>query len=926
LLPTQGVYCATGILQGKAENRFSTTLPGLFDHIRVLVEGGYNVYVAPNTFEGHSRRAIDAVWSKSFFIDLDVGPGKHASKAVALEALDAFLDTSGLPPPAVVDSGTGIQAYWVFGEDVRTNEWKPYAEKFKALCLANGLNIDPAVTADAARIMRCPDTYNYKTTPPSPTSVLAEITPYDFGMFKEFLGEVDTVIDNINNDVLASVEKGLDEDTAAFKNLESHFGDLVVKSINGEGCGQIANIIVNAATLPYELWAAGLSIASRCVDAETAIHDMSSDYPGYNREATEAKAHAQWGGPRTCDWFAQNNSSGCEGCKFRGTITSPIQLSKQLQTKPFAEEVGETYPIRVEEDSKKVPLFPGYMKPFYRGAKGGIYCKVMNDDDEEEDILILNHDFFPIRRVIGGAGGESMIMRQIKPHDPMIEFTLPIKQISVLSELPKVMGEIGEVLNSPKQVKLVSDYLKRWVLFFQNKGAAETMRMQMGWTENNDAFIVGAVEIDTNGKEHPAAASPMIKGVSKLFHRLGDYDAWRQAIKVFAAPEFNIHAFAGPLAGLAAPLMRYTSSPGASIGLASGDSGVGKSATLFSALSCWGNPKRQSVMEGKGATDNALISRFLALKNLPLGLDETGNIDPRALSYLIHQVSQGSGKIRMQSSVDAERELQMPASTLLLMSGNRDYNEILQTLKESPKGEMARLIQFNLKRPPQWEDQSEGRKAVGQFMTNYGWAGPEFIKHLYKVSDHHIMGKIDFWLDRFTKDFSKNPAFRFYADVVAACMTAGELASDSNVLHFDLEQIYRSVLTDMATGQEKDFKLDLSDYSQLITEFHYKNIDKFLVFSSDNRCIQEPRGELVGRIQGDTGFFISKNPFKAFLASKQVSEREVVESLERKGVLRGVTRMRLSSGWKTGMGSAPPLYVYSFAPEIFKDLNKHAAP
>ena len=49
-------------------------------------------------------------------------------------------------------------------QDVPVQEWKLYADKFKQLCLSNGLGIDPAVTADKARILRCPDTLNFKLT------------------------------------------------------------------------------------------------------------------------------------------------------------------------------------------------------------------------------------------------------------------------------------------------------------------------------------------------------------------------------------------------------------------------------------------------------------------------------------------------------------------------------------------------------------------------------------------------------------------------------------------------------------------------------------------------------------------------------------------------------------------------------------------
>jgi hypothetical protein len=929
-LPSQGMYCAVGIKNGKVTHHFAEQLDQLVTQVETLHDENYNVYVAPNTFEGFSRKANYAKFSRSFFVDLDVGKdNQYVSQAEAVDALGAFVSAQQLPDPVVLNSGTGIQAYWLFDSDIAITEWQPYAENFKALCIANGLKIDPTVTADAARIMRCPDTFNYKTTPPSKTSVLtdiADVYTYDFAEFKSFLDEIHGSVIGITNTaktVLDSVEKGLDEDTAAFKNIESSFSDLVCKSLADEGCAQIKNIIVNAATLNYDLWVAGLSIAGRCVDAETAIHDMSDSHPNYNREATEAKAKAEWKGPRTCAWFIAHYPAHCEGCKFKDQITSPIELSKQLQALPYAEEAPQEDSVRVEEDPKTVPLFPKFLYPFSRGKDGGIYYTGSGDEDDDEETIvkILTHDFFPIRRVVGGPDGELLEMRQIKPKDDPVDISLPMKHIGSLSELTKIMGSIGEIIENQAQARLLVKYLKKWAEYLQIKEAAEIMRMQMGWTEKKDVFIVGRVEILPDGKERTSAVSPMIRGTQKLFTREGSLDEWKRVITVFNKPEFEVHAFAGPLAGFAAPLMHLTGSPGGTIGLTSAGTGHGKSATLYSALSIWGHPKQQSIVEGSGSTQLGLMNRFTTLKNLPLGLDETGNIDPTALSYMIHQISQGNGKIRLQSSIDAERELKLPASTLAILTGNRDYYSILTSNKEITAGEMARLIQLHLRRPAHWEDADVGRKEMGILLTNYGWAGPEFIKQVYKIGETQTRVILDYWMDKFMKDFSKSVAYRFYGDILSACMASGQIANDAKLLDFDLERIYRGVLIDMIQMRDKVMKLDHVDYKQILTQFYYKNIDRFLILN-ESRVVQEPRGELVGRIEEDQGIYILSSAFTKFLADKHISDNEFRKALEKDGIYKGVKKIRLSSGWKTGTGATPPVNALMFVPEILTEMQK----
>jgi hypothetical protein len=927
ILPSQGVYCVTGIKNGKAFNRFAETLDGVLHEIQTFKEDSFNVYIAANAFADYSRKADNAKWSRSFFVDLDVGQeeNKYATQELAHAGLNEFVTKTELPPPYVINSGTGIQAWWAFADDIPANEWKAYAEKFKNFCLANGLLIDKTVTADAARIMRCPDTLNYKHTPPIATEVVAcHGHQFDFDSFKEFLGEVKVdQTTSVVNDVLSKVEKGLDDDTAAFKNQASNFALIIQKTMEGHGCGQIRNIVVNAKTLGYDLWTAGLSIATKCEDRDIAIHAISEDHPNYDWEATEVKASAEWKGPRTCNWFRSNYPQYCKDCTLK--ISSPIEIGKIVQVSPYAEEAVETDPIRIEENPKAVPLFPKSLFPFSRGRKGGVYYTSTEEDDDgnavESTNCILVHDLFPIKRVIGGPEGEMLIMRQIKPNDAPLEFPLPMKQIGSIADLTKMLGTIGEIIETPNHGRSVLMYLKKWAVYLQEKEAAEIMRMQMGWSETNDAFVVGNTEMLPDGRERPAATSAAIRGTARLFTREGSYAEWQSGIKVFNEPGFEIHAFAGPLAGFGAPLMRYTASPGGTIGLVSSQTGHGKSATLYAALGIWGHPKRQSIVEGTGATQMGLMQRFLSLKNLPLGLDETGNIEPQALSYMIHQVSQGSGKIRLQQSVDAERELQLPASTLSILTGNRDYYAILTSLKDNPTGEMARLIQLNLPRPKLWEDVAVGRGHMGILMENYGWAGPEFIKHVFKVGDRKVKSLVDHWMDRFMKDFSKSIAYRFYGDILCANMSAGTVANDAKIIDFDLDRIYDVVILEMIRMRDKVVKLEAIDYPPLIAEFYLKNIDKFLILNED-RVVQEPRNELLGRIEEDKGIFILASVFKKFLATKQVSDDEFRRALETAGLLRGMKKMRLGTGWKSGTGSTPPINCFEFAPAILSELRK----
>ena len=99
--------------------------------------------------------------------------------------------------------------------------------------------------------------------------------------------------------------------------------------MRGIGCQQIKYAYENQDKVDYDLWTACLTVASKCVDSETAIHTISEKAPTYDREATILKA-ASFGGVHPCTSFENANPEGCEGCIKRGQITNPLYFGRRL--------------------------------------------------------------------------------------------------------------------------------------------------------------------------------------------------------------------------------------------------------------------------------------------------------------------------------------------------------------------------------------------------------------------------------------------------------------------------------------------------------------------------------------------------------------------------------------------------------------------
>lgn len=928
-LPEYGTYCVSGSIPSTGKdilfNKFAESIDEVLNLIEQIKNKNNHTFVALGSYNGHSRTKENCIAYRSLYIDLDVGLDKaedgkgYASKENALIALHEFLDVNELPPPVIIDSGTGIHAYWLFKESVPFAEYLPVAKKFKEFVLSQ-LYADRAVMADGGRIMRCPNTFNYKTNPPSPSKFISDaIYQYSFSAFKDFLG---TSQEDIETDIFASVSKGLDDDTRALLKLDNYnytFSELVKRTFNGTGCNQIKNLLINSKTVSRDLWAGGLTIAVVCTDGNTAIHKMSEDYEGYDYATTHSTAHS-FEKPRTCEWFHSNAPEICNECQFKGKIKSPISLARELKIAPelSTELTKEELSVAIK------PIFPGFLKPFVRGENGGIYFvpppKIDKDgvSHSEDPVLVIPHDLYPIQRLYSHMDGECLTMRLLLPNDGIREFLLPMKDVYAQDKFKTIMAGQG-VLYNPAMINHLTQYIIKWGQYMVEKIQADIMRMQMGWTEDRvdkdlwakKSFVIGNKEIQIDGTERVAASSPYVRGIAKLLTPNGSYERWQESANKLNYEGLELHAFI-MLGGFGSTLMPYTSTSGVAVSLL-GRSGCAKTGALYSALSVFGNPKDLSIFD---ATDNGMTGRYLGLHNLMLGVDEIGNKDPKVLSQLIHKVSHGKAKIKMQASVNAEREYEQSASLIATFTTNESIYNKLEGLKASPDGEVARLIEFFVRQPQILsgiEGSIIGRQIFDAFRFNYGHAGPIFIKEVLKLGDQYILDTMDYWSNRFAKDFNvSDSVYRFYENLIQANMTAGTIAVNAGIINIDLERVYKSVIQEMIYIKEKVVGVNKIDYQSILGDFINKNISNILIIK-EGKIAMEPRGQLLARVETDKGLLqVSRTMFKKYLAENNISSREFEAGMRVLKILApSDSRVRLTAGWKSAV-SLEPVWCYVF--------------
>jgi len=911
----EGYYCIVGLRQDGARppvQTFHATLVEAEAQIDKLLQEKCNVYFACAKYkdpkEGRIQPNGDII--KAFWIDVDCGLGKpYADQAEGLSALKTFCAKVHLPLPTIVNSGRGIHAYWRLTSVIDRLQWKPVAERLKALCEEHEFFADPSRTADNASILRVPETLNFKDEQGLPVEILAIEPELDYEAIKSKIGVL------IAPDWMP---KQLDEVTKALLgNKASRFRTIMMKTADGKGCAQLEHIVVNQDSIEEPLWRAGLSIAAACIDRDEAIHQISSAHPDYSPEQTERKANSTKG-PYTCETFQKINSSLCDACPHKGKISSPIQLGSEV----LASE--ESIIVETTEDGGQETFdIPEYPFPYFRGKNGGVYVRIQTDDGDDA-INIYEHDFYIVKRLFDPAKGESLWFRLHLPKDGVKEFAMPVTDVMALDKLKDRLGFHG-VLGGKKQMESVMSYVIASAKNLQQKMELEVMRNQFGWADKDTKFIVGEQEISAD----KVAYSPPSTTTGSLADHLkpaGDFDVWKDTVKVYDAPGFEPHAF-GFFTAFGAPLLKHLNFKGGIINLINNTSGTGKSTILKMCNSVWGHPE-ELMLQWKD-TMNSIIHRMGVMNNLPVTIDEVTKLSGDHFSDLAYSASQGRGKNRMQQHSNAERVNATKWATIVLCSSNASFYDKLATLKSTPDGEFMRLLEYKIDLTGNLTKE-QADVIFNKLYDNYGHAGIEYAKYL--VGD--LEAAIDLIMQvqqQLDKDVGLTNRERFWSAIVACNIAGAIMAKDLGILpDFNIARVYRWIVKELKV-MRTEIKAPTQSQASVIGEFMNSHRAAVLVINgeADKRSgmeqlpILEPKfNDLFVRIEPDNKhIYINAKQFRKYCSENQITLKDVLGSLQADKAYLGQTKKRLGKGTKIASASVD-VYLFDMSNPHFQETDQ----
>lgn len=911
VLPSSGLYCVAEFTTPKKEHVFVSSLDEIItaaDLFSTVGSEKKDAYFALANFKEAGKRTADNAKSlKALFIDIDIGEGKdYADRAQAVAAYEKFMEDTGmggLGQPIVVSSGGGFHIYWPFDEEVPVDQWKPVAENFKRLCKQEGFNIDWNCTADAARVLRVPGTFNYKREKAREVKILQGGDTFTmFGLDSFIKSKLKT---QTYESTLASLP-GQKPKTpinnssslkALLENNETSFKVIVDKTKAGNGCGQLAHYIENATSDGMEpLWRGLLSIAQKCNDGGKAVVWLSEMHP-YEPDRMAQKLR-EIKGPYPCLKFDSENPGICTGCPHFGKITNPLALGRVVVTETEAKEIEIQTSKQADEDESIPPITiqrPPAPRGFSYGKSGAIFIDKKTEDADGNEMvkqsMVLPFSLFVVN-LLKIEDVHMVHMMALRPEGPT-EVMMPQRAVVSKDETVKCLAEQNIVASygQGNDINLFA-YVRACV---EEAGLAQraiAVPDHYGWQEDGTFVFNERIYRSTRDPLH----IPMkgLVNINKACVPTGSLENWQKIINMLTAKKLY-EVLALGLVGFGAPLMRFTSYDGVTFHLGSTESGTGKTLTLELAGSVWGHPGKYRI--SKSTSDVAMKQRTGMLYSLPLISDEItakNRNDFEWVPAFIFDLSEGFGKERMESGANKERENKTYWKTMALLSSNTHVMDYLTgARKHSSEGEIRRMLELTLNKVITWE--AHELEVLKLLKTNYGVAGHVYAQYLVEHADEipELIAQVE---AKVKKEFGFVDDERYWI-AGCTCLVAGALlASKAGIAKFPMEGVI-GVLKGMVLSAKSMIKENVRSAEDVLNSYTREYYGKMVVVKAldgalaasigDDKVIDQSvtRSEIFGRVEHDVtpghiDYYIEEQLLKKYCSSMSFGYSDFKKQME----------------------------------------------
>lgn len=916
VLAPQGTYCITTISKQSDGKSYARNMP--FSDLATAIQYAHanantqNVYFALSTYQmsdGKFRRTSDnTVYQKSFWLDLDCDVEKaktgdaYADKASAAKSLANFLKVTGLPAPAIVDSGNGYHVYWILNKAISTTAWKSLALMFRKVCKANGLIADHHRTADAASILRMPGTYNHKhEAKPVVLRYLPTedkfIDPVEFAKKMIALTKSDTVTPSVAS--TATALRGVSIDGLSFGgeftqkiNLPRDPRGMIIK------CRQIREM----ATSSYPAWMLAARTILHTTGGAPMVHALSKlDKASYDHSKCQSLCDNLSAdmtiGPGTCSAFESYCHDKCADCPFKGKINSPISLA-EIASAPAVEmpkvditTADLSHEISLGDATQTAEYMP-YADEVYKVLPGkGIFKTVTDENGIPHSFCISRNEVYIHTLCVDNTQGSipkrTYIMRKVVPDCAPVDIPFAIEDALGPQKIELWTAQCG-LLPHPKNRKDFYTFMNTYIAAIQNKLPEVYVRDHFGWVKCTDrvtgvsypGFIVGQKMYTAKGQTQVRLDDRSASVATKLGTK-GNLKDWLQVPELYKTLD---QKFAQLLmcTAFGAPLMKFGRGTATNVAYNFWDinGGKGKSSMLKAIASVWGDPHQ--MLMGRTDTHAARFQQYAVYRNLPILIDELTGINDDETASLLYDIVNGREKARSTASGTGLAQ-SGHWDTITIFTANQSMYESLRGYRAQSSATCMRLIEAvcDFKDYTNTDMALKINAAMTAARDNYGLAGARFIE--FVMSQPKLTSVVENYAERFATKHSKTSDERFWLYGIAIPLVAGRIAKALGLLTYDMDALEQYCINELLPSLRAKVKVNKPTGTNLLMDFLNDNLQDTLIVRAHTRksyAEQLARDGLkpasTGVMYGNTG--VVEDPFVVQLPTRKLYIRRELDS------------------------------------------------
>jgi hypothetical protein len=870
-------------------NKLFTELAPAEKWLQARAKSHHNVYVKHASFDGEiGPRGMPrcdlrhALGSRSFFVDLDCGPGQpYASPKEAVSSLNtAFgkLKALFIPPPNLLQlSGHGVQAVWASTEVHNTGEWKVLNGVLYSLLQEHGVLLDVAVMALERGVRLCGAQYlNYKDTP-VPTKVMFVRNRIPAELLRR-------VLLPHRMRVVSTIKEGLKEYLVP-SGFEFHIADVV------DHCEVLKDArITRGATHGFAVWTDIVALCARDADDDTGTrwaHAFSDGHSGYDPDLVNKKLNSYRAGASeayiTCKRFETTFPTACGACAYRGKVNSCAGIPRAIRELPEQD-------IRRESGEAVAEALPG--GEYANKPLGLTYLH------REGPILIWRGRFVSAVSLVEDAVSRETMLGFTVTHSEASrrEVLLSMHQMSNSKTLQTALSSFTLPLINPEATG-VHRAVTAWITELQRKDQTRQTYSRLGWAGND--FVLGDRVYTPNGPVpftnlNPEMADFIPAGSLTICQAV-------EARSIETRPEMHAllaTSYAAVLIELCGGLIGFV------FNFYSERSGFGKTYTAKRATSVWGRPSALTL--GGNDTQNAIINKLGRLHSLLAVFDDPDLIDPvKQYRSLIYNAGRGVEKQRL--TADAKPQAHTTWKTFLVFLTNQRLSGVVDGEQLRGDATAARFLDFQVHPLPSGahENTAEYMQLGSSLDSNYGHLGAIYIDYVVRHQDAlrallvDVTGKL---MPR-TALQADDVSGRLQAAAGACLIVAAHICKKINLTPIDPRLVVAAVnkALDMSAAARRVGQKRITPQGVLKTFCHDRVASRVLTTFAGGKTFlvnDHPRVDLpvayeVDRTTGAKTAWVSVAELRTYMAKQGVS---VLPTLEALSYLMHVKKKSLAEG------------------------------